>query len=401
MIHTKLLIRRLAYVPWLLAFGLVLGWAGEAAAQTPITLTLDKDEVREDVTAPYTITAKATVTADAAADIYVNLAFNSGQAGLYDRFRLTLSTITIPKGAKEGTAALAFTPTNDNLRGGNYIDDGTSDDLPIVLIGSAGSGYPVNASASPAGSVSFTLIDDDKKSTTATLSVDPKSLSKAAGDSPVKVMAELNGSMSRNAESFPLIFVPASVYDQDGDGTIEPTFAANADSVLTRDAHYDATPTSLRIGKRKNKGEVTISIDPKDQDGYIGVTGEVDGANAVMFEGVDLNGDGDTGDSFTIAANGVLTEAALGIDIENNTTPDLGQEADEGVLNIDLDGDGTYNGYRPTAETIIKESELKFSVNITTAKLKITTAALANVKGDGLTATRDMIREDTGSRLSP
>ena len=33
MIHTKLLIRRLAYVPWLLAFGLVLGWAGEAQAQ--------------------------------------------------------------------------------------------------------------------------------------------------------------------------------------------------------------------------------------------------------------------------------------------------------------------------------------------------------------------------------
>ena len=33
MIHTKSLIWRLAYVPWLLAFGLVLGWAGEAAAQ--------------------------------------------------------------------------------------------------------------------------------------------------------------------------------------------------------------------------------------------------------------------------------------------------------------------------------------------------------------------------------
>ena len=34
MTHTKLLIQRLAYVPWLLAAGLVLGWAGEAAAQT-------------------------------------------------------------------------------------------------------------------------------------------------------------------------------------------------------------------------------------------------------------------------------------------------------------------------------------------------------------------------------
>ncbi|MCY4604357.1 MAG: putative Ig domain-containing protein [Gemmatimonadetes bacterium] len=32
--HTKLFVRRLAYTPWLLVAGLVLGWAGEAAAQT-------------------------------------------------------------------------------------------------------------------------------------------------------------------------------------------------------------------------------------------------------------------------------------------------------------------------------------------------------------------------------
>ena len=46
MIHTKLLIRRLAYVPWLLTFGLVLGWAGEAQAE--ITLELDKKSIREE-----------------------------------------------------------------------------------------------------------------------------------------------------------------------------------------------------------------------------------------------------------------------------------------------------------------------------------------------------------------
>ena len=34
MLHIKLLIQRLVYVPWLLAAGLVLGWSGEAAAQT-------------------------------------------------------------------------------------------------------------------------------------------------------------------------------------------------------------------------------------------------------------------------------------------------------------------------------------------------------------------------------
>ena len=58
MIHTKLLIRRLAYVPWLLAFGLVLGWAGEAQAQT-IKLSANVKEIREDGGAvTITVTAK-------------------------------------------------------------------------------------------------------------------------------------------------------------------------------------------------------------------------------------------------------------------------------------------------------------------------------------------------------
>ena len=33
--YSKFLLRRLAYVPWLLAVGLVLGGAEEAVAQTP------------------------------------------------------------------------------------------------------------------------------------------------------------------------------------------------------------------------------------------------------------------------------------------------------------------------------------------------------------------------------
>ena len=32
---TKLFMRRLAYVPWLLTIGLVLGWNGEAVADAP------------------------------------------------------------------------------------------------------------------------------------------------------------------------------------------------------------------------------------------------------------------------------------------------------------------------------------------------------------------------------
>ena len=65
MIHTKLLIRRLAYVPWLLAAGLVLGWAGEAAAQRIYPRVETTTDVREDAgTTEITVTAKAAAKAD-------------------------------------------------------------------------------------------------------------------------------------------------------------------------------------------------------------------------------------------------------------------------------------------------------------------------------------------------
>ena len=38
--HTKLFVRRLAYAPWLLVASLVLGWAGETAAQTTPTVSV-------------------------------------------------------------------------------------------------------------------------------------------------------------------------------------------------------------------------------------------------------------------------------------------------------------------------------------------------------------------------
>ena len=44
--HTKLFVRRLAYTPWLLVAGLVLGWAGEAAAQLTVSVSI---RVREKV----------------------------------------------------------------------------------------------------------------------------------------------------------------------------------------------------------------------------------------------------------------------------------------------------------------------------------------------------------------
>ena len=77
MIHTKSLIRRLAYVPWLLAFGLVLGWAGEA--QAAITLELDKTSIREEAG---TVTIKVTAKTDAPIDVATDVLLDWGETAV-------------------------------------------------------------------------------------------------------------------------------------------------------------------------------------------------------------------------------------------------------------------------------------------------------------------------------
>ena len=121
MIHTKLLIRRLAYVPWLLAFGLVLGWAGEAQAQDEQGVVLSgTGEAREDLGATAEITVKAAVAADALNDIYVTLGL-VGNTGLNSRFAIELPTLKIAKGAKEGTGIVKFTPISEPTADQNLV----------------------------------------------------------------------------------------------------------------------------------------------------------------------------------------------------------------------------------------------------------------------------------------
>ena len=100
MIHTKSLIRRLAYVPWLLAFGLVVGWAGEAEAAIK-TVTLngkEKISVREDA-GEQKITVKVTRTAKMGVATSVNLTLldpvNKADAEQNERFRMILPSLAI------------------------------------------------------------------------------------------------------------------------------------------------------------------------------------------------------------------------------------------------------------------------------------------------------------------
>ena len=431
MIHMKSLIRRLAGGSWLLAAGLVLGWAGVASA-VEVTLSLDQTKVREDVNKTVEITAKVKVAADAAADIVVPLSLVAGDGAdaQNERYRIILPTITIPKGKKEAVGTISFTPINDKYRGGSGPTDryasATVDDLSIGITGNVGSSHTL----APSGGVTLTLIDDDKISTSFDLSFSPGDLSNEAGQTSVVVTGALNGSLSGVDRSYTLALRnPASITLAQYNAAIEPDaadVAAKDTLVLTRDSDYSATAATLNLRKKRVSGKATITIDPKETkayDAYIAV----EPVGPDTLKGIDLNLDGDTGDTFSLtfsaAQNYVLNEGSVyasvstdaGLDIGGDGTVGATTPVEEWWIGVDLTLDGSVTGATnfysiascnqgsdatlgATAATTctLKEADLKFVVSRPPAFFKIKDAPLADVKSDGLTATPSMVRENAG-----
>ena len=437
MIHTKLLIRRLAYVPWLLAAGLVLGWAGEAAG---ITLTPGNTNVREDA-GETEITVKAKVDEAVGANTAVALSLGEITDGgdspatvmgaLNRRFRITLPTIIIPKGSKEATATIVFTPINDADRGEDIKNDGAADNLIINIEGHAG--------ATAVNDIKITLLDDDKLSTDLDLSFSPGDLSNEAGLTNVTVTATLNGSLSGIDHSLLLLFNnPADVDAADFPSGID------ADAIiLRRDSDYSASPATINLRRKHASGKATVTIDPKetkDADAYIVLHTELD-----SLKGIDLNLDGDTGDTFDLVLVGpnagklderelgcddepatagcgdgdadgsdtspeFISEENLGIDINGDGT--LGDDAtplvmietvDETVEGEDVNGDGdmldtAVNRVAEGEATALKEADLKFAITANLGFFKIKNAPLLETKEgeDGLVASPKTIREEDG-----
>ena len=139
MIHTKFLIRRLAYVPWLLAFGLVLGWAGEAQAIDVTEVKVSPKTVREDAgPTPITVTIKNTKAKAGGETVQLSLVAPpvSGDEvpALNSRYRLEGSLIiTVAADAETGTGTFTLIPINDKFRGAidDYKDDGLEDGVHL------------------------------------------------------------------------------------------------------------------------------------------------------------------------------------------------------------------------------------------------------------------------------
>ena len=327
MIHTKSLIRRLAYVPWLLAFGLVLGWAGEAQAQK-ITLSADKTEVREDggavtikVTAK-TFNAKdehAALGAERVVQLNVTAPYflindigdpivptretgdpndasptNGGPTeGFGTRFTMTLPTIVIPKDQKEVSVDITFTPIPTNHENDPAVTTGdnqykgtdriVNEDLEIILTGSTGGVVPIADADQPKV---ITMLDTDKPSKLIRLALSPGKISKEAEETSVSVSGSFDGAVVRNQTLSFLLRQESPGLDGDGEQRPE----------AQRDEDYDIVMSTLSIARRKPSGSTNISITPKNAGtGFIGISGN----KKLEISGTDLNNDGDARDSWT------------------------------------------------------------------------------------------------------
>ena len=360
MIHTKLLIRRLAYVPWLLAFGLVLGWAGEAQAQDDIRLTVDKSSLREDGGAQtFTVTATnyAGTAPDAAKDpvgantiVLLTIADNATSGGgLSVNYTVTQAAITIPKDKDVGSAEITITPLVLDSDG---LTNGSNADFTITINGEAGNADDEVVAAT----VQF--IDTHKTSTTITLSFDPAELSQEAGPTEVTVTGTLNGEkVTRKNLSFPLIVVGADVFTDS-----DPFPAAPTGNVGVRDTDYTITGLgNLTISRKKDSGKATFIVDPSKGPTWVGI-------------------------GTTAAVNTLSAQNASGI-FYDAVTPD----DDDATLDRDSNNDGT------------NDTKEEAQIRVLPGSFTISEKKVAELKGgdagtEGLTASPASIREEVGTQ---
>ena len=362
MIHTKSLIRRLAYVPWLLALGLVVGWTGTAEAVN-IELSVDKPKVREDAgTTEITVTAKALAPVPAGG-IHVVLSYEAIADPLNQRFRMTVPTLVIPKSDdpnKTTTGTISFIPVDDNFRGvhGDYQDNGAADDLVITIDGEAGTGNDVTKPAT------ITMVDDDKLTRNLNLRFDPGNLSREAERSDVEVIVSVDGSRLASKHSFDVVF-KNTIGDQGNDlfdktpatladGLAKQTASQTADppgiGILTRDSHYWAQSAKINLGRRKREASGTIPFDPFNFHGYAAIEADISGKTARFFPLSDPaganNGYPTPDDSSWKGRGSDATDPA-----DDLTTPPRSHGQLGVATDLDFDNDGTADFHIPTAAT--------------------------------------------------
>ena len=253
MIHAKLLLRRLAHVPWLLAIGLAL----IELTATPVAaleLTAMPNVIREDageteialeVTLDNALTADTTVLftiPDSDDDINELTDPRFDDADDADRdvdYRARIQPLVIPKGETKGTTTMTVTPID------NRQEDGLRAFVVTATVGSAVS------------RTGILITDDETPSSEIWLEVSPSEVYEGAGATEVVVTGTLNGKTFKDNVIVVLIISD----DVNGDGKMDAD-----DKAATRDLDYTANIRPLVIPGGAVSGTTTITITPIADD---------------------------------------------------------------------------------------------------------------------------------------
>ncbi len=363
---------RLFTFPFLLVASLVLGWAGEAVAQTEnIDISVDRRSVREDGGAQdITITAELRdADAKAKVDLHLPLSLVGVTARyLNEYFRISLPSLVIKKGARKATGTITVTPINNDRIGTNPTNasadvdtltiTGTVDtakvksrvNIPIVIDvgGSTGTIFEKGKTAASyteketgvTGVFYIDVIDDDVFVPTINLSLSPSKLSKQADATSIEVTAMLDG---------------GSWTERD----LETQLVVASTSTLTRDVDYSIRGLGkLTIPKRRIDATTTITVDPANKAGKIVLGAKdtllVEFKKRINSAGkqvrIDYNFDGSFEKDGHVHTSGdptireVNLNHLIAIDLDGDGTIALGPESDEGNDGNDFLGVGTGNG---------------------------------------------------------
>ena len=162
----------------------------------------------------------------------VPLLLGTHQTGLNARFGIAFPPLVIPKGEKEATGMIRFTPIPS--------DTAPHDDL-LVTIRTVGDAP---------GSTDIRLVDTDKTSTAISLSFSDATITKNDGATEIEVTATLDGKTLDDHVTFDLVIDNAG---------------ANGSTIARRDIDYTATLRPITIRRRQESGTATITITPLNE----------------------------------------------------------------------------------------------------------------------------------------
>ena len=259
MIHAKLLLRRLACVPWMLAVGLAL----VELTVTPVAaleLTATPNVIREDAgqtEIALKVTLDNTPTANTEV-LFTMVASPSGDSDFDEDtevatrdvdYRAQVVPLSISAGQTVGMTTLTITPHDDN-----------EESLAKV--------FTVTASVGGTrASTGIKITDDETPTTEVWLEVHPSDVYERAGETSVTVTGTLNGKVFK--DNVVIALVINENFDINDDGSV------NADDAnATRDLDYTAVLSPLVIPGGSPKGATTVTIratanDEKENDEHI------------------------------------------------------------------------------------------------------------------------------------